>query len=58
LGIVWQEKKEAYEKADIKANAEKAKSNVKNRIVHAKADADREADSEKRKAEEMKRAGK
>ena len=35
------EKKVAYAKADIKANAEKAKADVENKVAHAKADAEK-----------------
>jgi hypothetical protein len=35
------EKKAAYAKADITAGAEKAKADVKNRITHLKADAEK-----------------
>jgi hypothetical protein len=48
-------KKVAYVKADAKADAEKAKANLGNKIAHVKADAEKaKADLEKKTADALK----
>jgi hypothetical protein len=49
------EKKAAYAKADIKADAEKAGAEIDNKMAHAKADADKaKADIDKKMADALK----